>query len=133
MAKALSVKPRTYPVAKTIWRALVRVALVLSVLVVFVIGMEMLRLVALLRRIHPLLAYAAMALLAIAALAIVVRVLLWRAARQTLFPPPPPGQGDVQGLEAFCSTRRQTAEAHEQPPVAFNGTSARHPTADLRH
>lgn len=90
MAKALSVKPRTYPVAKTIWRALVRVALVLSVLVVFVIGMEMLRLVALLRRIHPLLAYAAMALLAIAALAIVVRVLLWRAARQTLFSPPLP-------------------------------------------
>lgn len=76
--------------AKTIWRALVRVAWVIFILVLFVVGMELLRAFALLRRLHPMVAYAMAGALGLIALILFIRVLLWRAARQTLFSPPLP-------------------------------------------
>lgn len=103
LANALPVKTRTYPVAKTIWRALARVTVAVLLMIGFVIGMELLRFVALLRRLHPMLAYGMVGLLCLALIILVIRAIFWRAARQTLFAPrlPPPDKATFKDLKHF--------------------------------
>lgn len=85
------------------WRALRVGTLTIISLVAFFVGIELIRVAALLQRIHPFAGIGFLAIVAIAAIVFAVRLFLWRAARKTLFAPvvPAPNRATFNDLKRF--------------------------------
>jgi hypothetical protein len=78
---------RTYPITQSLWRALKGVAFILAGALSFIVGIELLRLGLLLRRVHPIAPYAYFGLIAAVGLYLLVRYRLWRTRWNTLHAP----------------------------------------------
>ena len=100
---AAGVKPRTYPVTISLWRAIKRIAAVLAVLVVFFLAVELSSFAMLLHRLHPLAAWIFIALVTLLLLFALLATLFWRARLRTLHAPPlpPPARATYRDLKQF--------------------------------
>lgn len=112
---------------KAFWRAIRTTGILAGGFLALLIFIEIARFAWLLRIIHPLAAWAFLALLAVALVALLLRRGLKRSRRQTLFPPPlpPPDRATFKDLKRFvqhliASLKRASTHPHLTSEQARN-------------
>ncbi|HMP75675.1 MAG TPA: hypothetical protein PKE12_05190 [Kiritimatiellia bacterium] len=96
-------KPRSYPVTSSLWRAARAAAVFLAFMLLLFMAVELSSLAMLLHRLHPHAPRWFLALIAVGLLVATIRILLWRAQAKSLHAPalPPPATATYRDLKTF--------------------------------